>query len=46
MVVEGGMGTVTQTLAAAALEAGADVHTSRPVAAIDVQGDAATGERA
>ncbi len=43
MVVEGGMGTVTQRLAAAALEAGAKIHTGAPVASIEVEGAAATG---
>ncbi len=31
MVVAGGMGTVTQRLAAAAMQAGAKIHTGRPV---------------
>lgn len=43
MVVEGGMGTVTQTLAAAAMAAGATIHTSSPVAAIKTSGGAASG---
>lgn len=36
-----GMGTVTQRLAAAAIEAGARIHTSSPVASVEVQGGAA-----
>lgn len=43
MVVRGGMGTVTQQLAAAAMAAGATIHTACPVAQIDVQAGAATG---
>lgn len=41
--VKGGMGTVTQTLAAAARDLGVDIRTSAPVAEILVEGGAATG---
>ncbi|GBF99512.1 hypothetical protein Rsub_12290 [Raphidocelis subcapitata] len=43
MVVEGGMGTVTQQLAAAAIAAGARIRTSAPVASIEAAGGAAAG---
>lgn len=43
MVVEGGMGTVTQRLASAAMEAGAQIHTAAPVTQIEVQGGVAKG---
>ena len=43
MVVRGGMGTVTQTLAAAAVAAGARLRTSCPVTAITVEGGQARG---
>lgn len=43
MVVKGGMGTVTQALARAALRAGAKIETGRSVAQIDVADRAATG---
>ncbi len=43
MVVEGGMGTVTQQLALAAMEAGAQLETGRPVVGISVQGGSVTG---
>lgn len=42
-VCAGGMGTVTQMLAAAATEAGADIHTLAGVQSIDVQDGTATG---
>jgi phytoene dehydrogenase-like protein len=41
--VRGGMGSLTQALARAATAAGAEVRTASPVAAIRVQGNAATG---
>lgn len=43
MVVEGGMGVVTQQLAAAARQAGAHVHTGAAVQSIEVQDGRATG---
>lgn len=43
MVVEGGMGVVTQRLAAAAMQAGARIHTGAPVSSIEVQDGCATG---
>ncbi len=43
MVVRGGMGTVTQTLAQAARAAGAQITTSCPVASIVVEGGQARG---
>lgn len=43
MIVEGGMGTVTRTLAGAAREAGATVVTGAPVTAVQVAGGAAAG---
>ncbi len=43
MVVRGGMGTVTQTLARAAVAAGARIRTSCPVNAITIAGGRATG---
>lgn len=43
MVVRGGMGTVTQTLAAAATAAGARIETSCPVSAITVEGGRVSG---
>lgn len=44
MVVEGGMGVVTQGLATAAMQAGAAIHTASPVQQIEVQDGQATGE--
>lgn len=45
MVVEGGMGVVTQQLATMAMAAGARIHTASPVRRIEVEsgGGAATG---
>ena len=43
MIVKGGMGTLTQTLANAAVQAGARILTDSPVAKIDTQGGVATG---
>ncbi|MDP9240423.1 MAG: NAD(P)/FAD-dependent oxidoreductase [Actinomycetota bacterium] len=43
MAVRGGMGTVTQTLAAAAAAAGATIRTGCPVASITVSSGAAAG---
>lgn len=43
MIVEGGMGTVARTLAGAAAAAGARVVTGAPVAAVTVDGGAASG---
>lgn len=43
MVVEGGMGVVTQQLATAAMHAGAQIHTASPVHKIEVQDGQATG---
>jgi phytoene dehydrogenase-like protein len=43
MVVEGGMGVVTQQLAAAARQAGAHIHTGAAVQSIEVQDGRATG---
>jgi phytoene dehydrogenase-like protein len=43
MIVKGGMGTVTRTLADAARSAGARIETGRPVRRIAVAGAAATG---
>ncbi|KPK14584.1 MAG: FAD-dependent oxidoreductase [Myxococcales bacterium SG8_38] len=43
MVVRGGMGTVTQTLAGAATQAGAEIVLDTAVARIETQGGAATG---
>jgi phytoene dehydrogenase-like protein len=43
MVVEGGMGVVTQQLATQALAAGAAIHTAAPVKRVEVQGGTATG---
>lgn len=43
MVVEGGMGVVTQRLATAAMQAGAKIHTASPVQKIEVQDGRATG---
>lgn len=43
MIVEGGMGTVSRTLAEAAQAAGATVHTGAPVAAVRLSGGAAVG---
>lgn len=43
MIVEGGMGTVTGTLAAAARAAGAAIHTAAPVAAVQLTGGAVSG---
>lgn len=45
MVVEGGMGTVTQRLAEAARAAGATIHTSSPVESILTDGNMASGVR-
>ena len=44
MVVEGGMGVVTQRLATAAMKAGAAIHTARPVQRVEVQDGRATGK--
>lgn len=43
MVVAGGMGTVTQRLATAAMQAGAKIHTGRPVDRILLEDGAAAG---
>jgi phytoene dehydrogenase-like protein len=43
MVVEGGMGVVTQQLATKAMAAGAAIHTASPVERVEVQGGQATG---
>ena len=43
MVVEGGMGVVTQQLATKAMTAGAAIHTATPVKRIEVQDGRATG---
>lgn len=43
MVVEGGMGVVTQQLATKAMAAGARIHTAAPVKRVEVQGGQATG---
>jgi phytoene dehydrogenase-like protein len=43
MIVEGGMGTVTQTIADRARSAGATIVTDAPVARIDVRDGAVTG---
>lgn len=43
MVVEGGMGTVTQQLAAAAMKAGATIRTGCPISNITIEGGSATG---
>lgn len=43
MIVRGGMGTVTATLAEAALRAGVTIETAAPVASIDTTGNAVTG---
>ncbi|HEX2569888.1 MAG TPA: NAD(P)/FAD-dependent oxidoreductase [Polyangia bacterium] len=43
MIVRGGMGTVTQRLAEAARQAGAEIHTGRKVARILVEGGEARG---
>lgn len=43
MVVEGGMGVVTQQLATQALAAGAAIHTAAPVKRVEVQRGTATG---
>ena len=43
MIVKGGMGTVTRTLADAARGAGARIETDRPVRRISVAGSAASG---
>jgi phytoene dehydrogenase-like protein len=44
MVVEGGMGVVTQQLATAAMQAGAHIHTGAAVQQIEVQDGRATGQ--
>jgi hypothetical protein len=43
MVVEGGMGVVTQQLATKAMTAGAAIHTATPVKRVEVQDGCATG---
>ncbi len=43
MVVKGGMGTITQTLAAEAKKAGVEIRTNAQVIKIDVQHNATTG---
>ena len=43
MVVEGGMGVVTQQLATKAMTAGAAIHTATPVKRVEVQNGRATG---
>jgi phytoene dehydrogenase-like protein len=43
MVVEGGMGVVTQRLATKALTAGAAIHTATPVKRVELQDGRATG---
>lgn len=43
--VEGGMGALTQALARSAIEAGAEIRTDCPVAAIEAEGGRATGVR-
>jgi phytoene dehydrogenase-like protein len=43
MIVKGGMGTITKTLADTARKAGAEIITGKKVSSIDVQGSVATG---
>jgi len=45
-VVAGGMGTVTQMLVAAAMEAGAEIRTSLGVQSVEVRDGTATGDQA
>jgi phytoene dehydrogenase-like protein len=46
MVVEGGMGVVTQQLAAAAVQAGAAIRTNSKVEAIETRDGAVAGKGA
>ena len=43
MIVKGGMGTITKTLAEAARKAGAEILTGKKVSSINVQGGVTTG---
>ncbi len=43
MIVKGGMGTITKTLADAARKSGAEIITGKKVSSIDVQGNTASG---